>query len=168
MGQASQHRSSQLLMQCDAKGFGQRPREIRDRCCYSYSLARDAIYLKMSNQQGNYADRVPLSKRQKYGGGDEEAVGGPMYDEATARKMLKEVVRVSAEYGEEAVIGFDPNDAALDDPYYIDVDVDGYLDTTPLIYFALKGDMKMCRIKRGHKNVLNLVAQVRRGPWWSP
>ena len=90
---------------------------------------------------------------------------------ATARKMLKEVVRVSAEdnkYGEEAVIGFDPNDAALDDPYYIDVDVAGYLDTTPLIYFALKGDMKMCRIKRGHKNVLNLVAQVRRGPWWSP
>ena len=98
----------------------------------------------MSNQ--------PLSKRLKCGGGGDEeeaeiiAFGGPMYDEATARKILKEVVLVSAEYAEdgEAVIGFDPDDAALDNFYYI---YDGNFagdEITPMIYFAGKGDAKMC------------------------
>ena len=68
----------------------------------------------MSNQQeGNYADREPLSKRQKRGDGDEKqkadeiiAFGGPMYDEATARKILKELPAGRLEVGSEAVIGF--------------------------------------------------------------
>ena len=93
----------------------------------------------MSDQPGNNCDREPLSKRQKCGD------GGPMYDEATARKMLEEVVLISAEdneYGEEAVIGFDPDDAALDNVYD---EVDGFLDVTPMTHFAKKGDAKMCR-----------------------
>ena len=93
----------------------------------------------MSDQPGNNGDREPLSKRQKCGD------GGPMYDEATARKMLEEVVLISAEdneYGEEAVIGFDPDDAALDNVYD---EVDGFLDVTPMTHFAKKGDAKMCR-----------------------
>ena len=56
----------------------------------------------------------PQSKKQKCGSGDDEkaakiiALGGPMYDEATARKILQEVVLVSAdmnEAGEGPVIG---------------------------------------------------------------
>ena len=67
--------------------------------------------------------KQPLSKRQKRGGGDEKeatteiiAFGGPMYDEATAHKILKEVllVREYEEIGEEAVVGFDPDDVDLD------------------------------------------------------
>ena len=87
----------------------------------------------------------PLGKRQKRGGGDDR----PMYDEATARKMLKEVVLVSAvnaEDGEE-VIGFDPDDEALDNLYYINDDSDYWSgdEITPLHYFVQKGDAKMCR-----------------------
>ena len=97
----------------------------------------------------------PQSKKR--GGGDDEketdkiiAFGGPMYDEATARKMLKEVVLVSAEYAEdgEAVIGFDPADEALDDLYIV---FGCSHHITPMIYFARKGDAKMCRylVSRG-------------------
>ena len=71
-----------------------------------------------------------------------------MYDEATARKMLKAAVLLSAEAAKydfaedvEPVIGFDPDDAALDNVYIIAV---GYSDTTPMIHFAEKGDAKMC------------------------
>ena len=105
----------------------------------------------MSNQ--------PLSKRQKRGGGDEKeaaeiiAFGGLIYDEATARKMLEEVVLVSAENAEdgEPVIGFDPDDAALDNIYYVNDDNFGGIELTPMIYFADKGDAKMCRylVSRG-------------------
>ena len=142
----------------------------RDRC--HYSLARAAIYLTMSNQQkGNCVDPEPLSKKQKRGGGDEKpkaaeitAFGGPMYDEATARRMLREVVLNSTDdapgFGRrelfnstedgEPVIGFDPDDAALNNIYYHVVE-DAVEATTPLIYFAEKGDAKMCRylVSRG-------------------
>ena len=70
-----------------------------------------------------------------------------MYDEATARKTLQEVVLVPADYyedGEEAVIGFDQDDAALDN-FYVVHDDSFASSTTPLIYFANKGDAKMCR-----------------------
>ena len=79
-----------------------------------------------------------------------------MYDEATARKILKEVVLASAEeaawYGPlfnnaevgDAVIGFDPEDAALMNTYYY-VDDHVMQEVTPMIYFARKGDAKMCR-----------------------
>ncbi len=94
----------------------------------------------MSDQPGNNGDREPLSKRQKCGD------GGPMYDEATARKMLEEVVLVSAEDAEyyygETLIGFDPDDAALDNVYDI---ADGFADVTPMTHFARTGDAKMCR-----------------------
>ena len=108
----------------------------------------------MSDQPGSNADREPQSKRQKRGDGVEEAFGGPMYDEATARKILKEVVLVPAdsdEEGEEPMIGFDPDDAALDNVYYIEVDDFAGDEITPMIYFALKGDAKMCRylVSRG-------------------
>ena len=105
-------------------------------------------------QEGNYADREPLSKKQKRGDGDEKpkadeiiAFGGPMYDEATARKMLEEVVLVieSEFHRAPAVIGFDPNDAALDNVYYIDDYYWKGVEITPMIYFAHKGDVKMCR-----------------------
>ena len=72
----------------------------------------------------------------------------PMYDEATARKILQEAVLVSAERAVdgEAVVGFNPNDATLDNFYLID-----NKEITPMIYFALRGDAKMCRylISRG-------------------
>ena len=114
----------------------------------------------MSDQQeGNYADHEPQRKRQKCGDGDEKEVdeiivfGGPMYDEATARKMLKEVVLFSADKAEdgEAVIGFDPSDAALDNTYLVNNDFFGGAEVTPLIYFVEKGDAKMCRylVSRG-------------------
>ena len=91
----------------------------------------------------------PQSKRLKCGDGDEEAApeiiafGGPMYDEATARKMLKEVRFEDGD--EDEFQGFDPNDAALDNTY------DVFGGNTPLIHFALTGDAKMCRylISRG-------------------
>ena len=97
-----------------------------------------------------------MSKRQKRGGGDEEketdeimAFGGPMYDEATARKMLKEAVLASAEdaMDGEAVIGFDPDDAALDQIY----GETECWETTSMIHSAYTGDAKMCRylISRG-------------------
>ena len=106
-----------------------------------------AIDLAMSNQQeGNYADREPLNKRQKRGDGDEKEVdetiafGEPMYDEATARKMLEEVVIQAGTNGEAPFIGFDPNDAALDNVYRV-----GELYVTPIIHFVLLGDLEMCR-----------------------
>ena len=112
----------------------------------------------MSDQPGKNADREQQRKRQKRGDGVEEAFGGPMYDEATARKMLREVVLLPAdsdsddEDAEEAVIGFDPDDAALDNLYYVDDenDFEGVM-LTPMIWFAYKGDAKMCRylISRG-------------------
>ena len=111
------------------------------------------------SEQDDYQE--PLSKRQKRG---QEAVpeqisfGGPMYDEATARKMLKEAVLVPAERAVdgEAVIGFDPEDAALDNVYWIETDRT-LGNMTPMIYFALKGDAKMCRylISRGASTTKN-------------
>ena len=109
--------------------------------------------LRMSGQDDGHE---PLSKRQKRGDGDEEeaapeiiAFGGPMYDEATACKILKEAVLVEAGYAEdgEAVIGFDPDDAALDNFYY----VDDSRNMSPMIHFAAEGNAKMCRylISRG-------------------
>ena len=116
----------------------------------------------MSDQSGNNGDEEPSRKRLKRG--DDEAAppeisafGGPMYDEATARKMLMEVVLVSAESSfqedDDEVIGFDPNDEALDNIYFVDNgdfgEWCGY--ATPMTYFARKGDAKMCRylISRG-------------------
>jgi len=101
----------------------------------------------MSNQlEGDYVNPGPLSKRQKRGDGNEKAFGGPMYDEATAHKMLKEAVLLAAEDTEagEAVIGFDPDDAALENSYDY---FDNFLvrKVNPMIYFAEKEDVKMCR-----------------------
>ena len=99
------------------------------------------------SEQGRDEFHEPLSKRQKCGDGDGKkaaeiiAFGGPMYDEATAHKKLKEV-----EYsGVEMVIGFETDDATLDNAY----DVHG--GTTPMIHFAGEGNAKMCRylISRG-------------------
>ena len=64
----------------------------------------------------------PPRKRQKCSGDEEEnaesiVFGGPMYDEATARKMLQEVVLVPVGYAQnesEFMVRFDPNDAKLD------------------------------------------------------
>ena len=72
-------------------------------------------------------------------------LGGPMHDEATARKMLKAVPHVFDDFGKE---GFRPVDAALDDVYRDQKEDDV---VTPLMYFAEKGDLEMCRylISRG-------------------
>ena len=96
-------------------------------------------------------DHEPQNKRQKCGDDDAAApeiiaFGGPTYDEATARKILQEEVLVFAEYAVdgEAVIGFDPDDAALDNVYEIETDLHAG-NMTPMIYFARKGALKMCR-----------------------
>jgi len=106
----------------------------------------------------------PLGKRQKRGGGDDDkpkeaaeiiAFGGPMYDEATARKMLQEVVLINedawlpAEELEDAILHFDPD--ALNNLYWI-IEADFWGgNMTAMTYFARKGDAKMCRylISRG-------------------
>ena len=130
------------------------------RHCFDGAAALCTVYRSvsptMSDQPGNNGDREPLSKRQKCSDSGEEeaaeiiALGGPMYDEATARKILKEAVLLAAGYtvDGEALIGFDPDDAALDNVYYC---ADGYHDETPMIYFAQRGDAKMCRylVSRG-------------------
>ena len=113
-------------------------------------------------------DLEPLTKRQKCSNGDEEvsralSLGGPMYDEATARKVLEEAVRIPAKYANdgEAVIGFDPNDAALDNLYIIEGDDFPKLKVTPMAYFTLKRDVKMCRylISRGASTTKFLAAK---------
>ena len=94
----------------------------------------------MSNHEGD----VPRSKKQKVCESGEvyvEALGGPMYDEVTARMMLKAAPVRSVGGGEGGEIGFDPDDAALDSIYH-------YLaksEITPMIYFAHKRDLKMMR-----------------------
>jgi len=111
----------------------------------------------MSDQPGNNGDHEPQQrKRQKCGDGDGKKAkiivfGGPMYDEATARKMLKEVVLQAGANGEAPVIGFDPDDAALDDAKYAMVGAFRGVEITPLIYFIEKTDLKMCRylVSRG-------------------
>ena len=104
----------------------------------------------------------PLNKRRKRGDDEESteiiAFGGPMYDKATARKMLKEVVLISEEaQGELTAFGeledkdlhFDPD--KLDILYYVDDGDFGGEQMTAMTYFAKKGDAKMCRylISRG-------------------
>jgi len=102
-----------------------------------------------SDQQGG--DNEPLSKRQKRKEGAETvpviALGGPMHDEPTARRMLEEVVLDD----DEDESGFDPNDAALDNIHEVHDLTFGGNGITPMIYFAQKGDVKMCRylISRG-------------------
>ena len=92
----------------------------------------------------------PMNKKQKCG----QVIfgGGPMYDEATARKMLQEAVLVSGKH-RETVLGFDPDDAALDNLYLVWTNFFGWseIEITPMIYFARKGDLKMCRylVSRG-------------------
>ena len=77
--------------------------------------------------------------------------GGPMYDDATARKILKEVLLISedaqdeltTEELEDADLHFDPD--KLDSLYYVD-DCDFWgAYVTAMAYFAKKGDAKMCR-----------------------
>lgn len=80
--------------------------------------------------------------------------GGPMYDEATARKMLEEEALVHMDVVDdrtnyEEVIGFDPDDAALDNIYDFVWELDAAV--TPMLHFVKKGDLKMCRylVSRG-------------------
>jgi hypothetical protein len=68
--------------------------------------------------------------------------------------MLQEVETLSTpstEEGERPTGGFDPDDAALDNVYIVYDDHSDEAKVTPLIYFAEKGDPKMCRylISRG-------------------
>ena len=102
----------------------------------------------MSNNEG----WLPRSKKQKVCESGEvyvEALGGPMYDEATARKMLRNAhVWPLGGWG-EGESGFDPDDAALDNVY---LNENLFLqETTPMTYFAGQGDLKMMRylISRG-------------------
>ena len=98
--------------------------------------------------------------QQKQNCGDEDIPppsfgGGPMYDEATARKMLEEaeLIPIGIAHGSEAVIGFDPDDEALDNRYVVWAYTTGFhgAEVTPMIYFAREGDLKMCRylVSRG-------------------
>ena len=137
----------------------------------------------MSDQSGNNGDHEPLRKRRKRrGDGDGKkaaeiiAFGGPMYYEATARKLLKEAVLVSAEDAEDGgpVIGFDPDDAALNNTYYVRGDFTYYVrgdfsgpnvfrDMTPMMYFANKGDLMMCRYLASRGASITKVSET----WWT-
>ena len=96
----------------------------------------------------------PRNKRQKRdGGGTPRSVvlGGPMYDEETARKMLRNAhVWPLGSWG-EGKSGFDPDDEAVDNVYHHSVENELWDEITPMIYFAMRGDLKMCRylISRG-------------------
>lgn len=127
----------------------------------------DGRHIIIYSRTGRYrfsitmSSHEPLNKRQKRG--DDQKVaeiiayGGPMYDEATARKMLQEVLLISedaqgelsAEALEDADLHFDPD--KLDSLYYVDDDNFWGMDVTAMTYFAKKGDAKMCRylISRG-------------------
>ena len=84
----------------------------------------------MSGEQRGSNVEEPERKRLKRGGEEAApeiiAFGGPMYDEATARKMLKEVLLISeeaqgeltAEESEDKDLHFDPD--KLDSLYYVD------------------------------------------------
>ena len=112
--------------------------------------------LSSSKMAANEDSIEPLHKKQKCGDVIPSPTfgGGPMYDEATARKILQEVVLVPAHLpgGGEAVIGFDPDDAALNNLYEAwDQNFFRGHKVTPMIHFARKGDLKMCRylVSRG-------------------
>ena len=71
---------------------------------------------------------------------------GEMYDDETARRILREAVRIIAVESDDnvPVIGFDPD--ALNDVYEVnDGDTFEGVEITAMIYFAQKGDEKMCR-----------------------
>ena len=110
-------------------------------------MPSDALDMSEANE--------PQSKRQKCDGGETPSafvLGGPMYDEATARKMLRdaEVFPVGGDIEEGE--GFDPRDAALDNVYV-------YMETqeqfTPMSFFAYKEDLKMMRylLSRGASTI---------------
>lgn len=72
-----------------------------------------------------------------------------MYTEATARKILKGVVPFHGGWEGEPIVAFNPNDSALND-LYSSADFGDSL-ITPMIYFARRGHLKMCRylVSRG-------------------
>ena len=110
----------------------------------------------MSSNREESNDGEPQSKKQKIDESEEvysDALGGPMYTEATARRILKGVVPFDGSMmvggGGEPVVGFNPDDSALDDLYGLADFGDSCI--TPIIYFARQGDLKMCRylVSRG-------------------
>lgn len=114
-------------------------------CLNNYPIKRHTYQGAMADPDG------PRSKRQKCDGGETPSafvLGGPMYDEETACKILREArVRpgdgedvLYYENEEEAATGFDPRD--LDNVYH---SVDDYGEFTPMFFYANKGDLKMCR-----------------------
>ena len=78
-----------------------------------------------------------------------------MYDEATARKILRDAPVRLVGSGGEGEAGFDPDDAALDNVYHdaengsTNPNIRGVY--TPLMYFCWRGDLRMCRylVSRG-------------------
>ena len=118
----------------------------------------DTLTISGELRGNSIVNMEPQSMRQKVGGDEKEATeiiafGGPMYDEATARKILQAAVLIPAKYAEdgEAVIGFDPDDAALDHLYFVDNEDFDAVRITPMTYFVQREDVKMCRylISRG-------------------
>ena len=78
-------------------------------------------------------DEEPLSKKQKGGQKQEDAVANfPMMEtEATARLKLREA-------------GFDP-DASVNDIALVDITPTLTIGATPMLYFCRKGDIPMCQ-----------------------
>ncbi len=74
---------------------------------------------------------------------------GPTYDEATACRILREEVLVLASRSDngEAVVGFDPDDAALDNLYFVRNEYcNKWWMITPMIYYIYKKKLLWKRI----------------------
>ena len=105
----------------------------------------------MSSSQEESDDDEPKSKKQKVDESGEvvhsDALGGPMYTEATAQKILEGMPLLDK--------GGWADDSASD----------GMYDVTPMIYFARQGDLKMCRylVSRGAS-----TTKVSSNHFWCP
>lgn len=114
-------------------------------------LRAQAWFLRRKEKRESVANIIPDDVRQSVD--ERQRAAGPMYDEVTARRILEEEVLVLASRSQngEAVVGFDPDDAALDNYYHVDNDhhfwgcMNRRFGITPMIYYVHKGDAKMCR-----------------------
>ena len=121
---------------------------LRRRWCQGFLSAAHALFRRKreKKKQGRSVESSSQS-------GDERGhAAGPIHDEAKARRILEEEVLVEASRSQngEAVVGFDPDDAALDNLYFVDNEHHYWgiqhrrWRITPMIYYATKGDAEMC------------------------
>ena len=128
----------------------------------------------MSSGQEESNDNEPQSKKRKIDVSDGEVysddLGGPMYTEATARRILKGVVPFDGGLmvigGGEQVVGFKADDSTLNDLYSLNDFGDRFV--TPMIYFARQGDLKMCRYLVSRGASTTKTSDEATGRFWCP